>query len=553
MVRLRPELWVPRLYVGVAGVAAVAALVTWDVGPLWLAVLWCPLDEFRADVLIDGHTVAVAVPVLLAILALKAWMLRQVLTFPRQAGPHGGRRVVWLRRLLYLTVAHAVVLRLPAGLLPGFLEDSVELALWGPTQVLFALVLSGWWVRLCAVAAAPAASAALVEHWLLPLAIAAMSPRAPSPFPGEPALFPGTLSLKIGIMLLSLAAPAWQTLVLIGQHRDGRWSRATLAAGWLSLAFSPAVPLAGAVLEWAVPSSAWPLPLLVNECGDVMLAVWLARSAHELAAPWAAPRPARPLRLPRPIPAAAVILPLLVLVRPETAPRFTFTGRGEECYGWTRHAVLEEAGSERASRGAGRNALVFLCPEAAASGEPDLLRPESDVRADADRYVAEENARCRDPWPRLRARRQGTAAYFLFEGGGYGVYDPDDTTEEGAGAFDAAVDDGFVAAAGSSVAVMTYGENEPMCLTVKAFGSAPPLRLKGWDQVAEVGVVSRSGRLEVPSYDGGGEGAGARLPNLAVKGPGRYRLRAYARGPEGAEEHLVVVFPGRSVEKVVYR
>lgn len=100
---------------------------------------------------------------------------------------------------------------------------------------------------------------------------------------------------------------------------------------------------------------------------------------------------------------------------------------------------------------------------------------------------------------------------------------------------------------------MTYGENEPMCLTVKAFGSAPPLRLTGWERVAEVGIVSRSGRLEVPSYDGGDEGAGARLPNLAVKGPGRYRLRAYARGPEGAEEHLVVVFPGRSAKKVVYR
>ncbi|MEU8273406.1 hypothetical protein ACFYOK_03880 [Microbispora bryophytorum] len=166
---------------------------------------------------------------------------------------------------------------------------------------------------------------------------------------------------------------------------------------------------------------------------------------------------------------------------------------------------------------------------------------------------AEANARCRDPWPRLRARRQGTAAYFLFEGGGYGVYDPDDTTE-GEDPY-AAMGDGFLGAAGSSAVVMTYGENEPMCLTVKAFGSAPPLRLKGWEQVAEVRVVSRSGRLEVPSYaDGGDEGAGARLPNLAVKGPGRYRMRVYAQGIEGTvEEHLVVVFPGRSVTKVVCR
>ncbi|MGW5259582.1 hypothetical protein ACWEQG_01325 [Microbispora sp. NPDC004025] len=178
------------------------------------------------------------------------------------------------------------------------------------------------------------------------------------------------------------------------------------------------------------------------------------------------------------------------------------------------------------------------------------------MRADADRHVAEENARCRDPWPRLRARRQGTAAYFLFEGGGYAVYDPEDTSAEGEGVFDAAIDDGFVAAGGGTVAVMTYGENQPMCLTVKAFDAAPPLRLRGWEQVAEVGVVSRGGRLQMPSYaDGDDEGAGARLPNLAVKGPGRYRVRVYARGVDGTgpEEHLVVVFPGRSARKIVYR
>lgn len=101
---------------------------------------------------------------------------------------------------------------------------------------------------------------------------------------------------------------------------------------------------------------------------------------------------------------------------------------------------------------------------------------------------------------------------------------------------------------------MTYGENEPMCLTVKAFGSAPPLRLRGWDQVVEVGIVSHSGHLGIPEYsDGGEEGAGARLPNLAVKGAGRYRLRVHTREAAEGEEHLVVVFPGRSAKRIVYR
>ncbi|GAA3443939.1 hypothetical protein [Planomonospora venezuelensis] len=69
---------------------------------------------------------------------------------------------------------------------------------------------------------------------------------------------------------------------------------------------------------------------------------------------------------------------------------------------------------------------------------------------------------------------------------------------------------------------MTDDENAAMCLTVKAFGAAPPLRLKGWDRMVEVGIASRSGRLVVPPYpEGGDSGAIRPLPNLAVDGPGR--------------------------------
>ncbi|MFC4010567.1 hypothetical protein ACFOY2_25295 [Nonomuraea purpurea] len=58
---------------------------------------------------------------------------------------------------------------------------------------------------------------------------------------------------------------------------------------------------------------------------------------------------------------------------------------------------------------------------------------------------------------------------------------------------------------------------------------------------------------------GGEEGAGRALPNLAIKGPGHYRVRAYARADEDAvgilpaEWHLIVVYPGRSKKEVVYR
>ncbi|MFD0887615.1 hypothetical protein ACFQ08_24000, partial [Streptosporangium algeriense] len=58
-----------------------------------------------------------------------------------------------------------------------------------------------------------------------------------------------------------------------------------------------------------------------------------------------------------------------------------------------------------------------------------------------------------------------------------------------------------------------------------------------------------------------GGGAARPLPDLAVAGPGHYRLRIHTRAlpwdendPEAPlEEHLLVVYPGRSTDKVVHR
>ncbi|MBB2745605.1 UNVERIFIED_ORG: hypothetical protein FHR35_005468 [Microbispora rosea subsp. rosea] len=493
MLRQRAGWIAAGAYLAVSAVGAVVTAVTGRLDALWAAVLWYPLDDYSSDGL--AAVAAVAAVGLFAILALKTWMLRQVFTLPPRAPRPADRRTVWLRRLLYLAVAQALIPPLPAVRLPDLVGEALTLALWCPLQVLFALTLRGR-LRVFALVTAWPGSAGL--------AMIAMDE-----VPGVPA--PRFLLLACLAMAL-----AWQVAVLFGQHRDGRWSRDTVTAGWRHVTVSLATPLAAMAVLWAFTSTTLPLMEMLEEF-DVFLAVWLARSARELTGPRGTPPEPAPLRPSGPILLAAVLLPFLALVGPEETARPAYNGSWYD------------------------------------AGPPEATRSDDGARADHESdVVAEANARCRDPWPRLRARRQGTAAYFLFEGGGYGVYDPDDTTE-GEDPY-ASVDDGFLGAAGSSAVVMTYGENEPMCLTVKAFGSAPRLRLKGWEQVAEVGLVSRSGRLEVPSYaDGGDEGAGARLPNLALKGPGRYRLRVYARGGERAEEHLVVVFPGRSVKKVVYR
>ncbi|MDA0633637.1 hypothetical protein OUY22_09425 [Nonomuraea sp. MCN248] len=214
-------------------------------------------------------------------------------------------------------------------------------------------------------------------------------------------------------------------------------------------------------------------------------------------------------------------------------------------------AILTRAGSERPAGGADPWDLVYVCPEIVGATHPDLLRSTKQSEAANDAYVAEQNARCRDPWPRTKGVVQATATYFLFVDGdaGYLVHDPaDEAAGEAAGQ---ATERVYESSAGIGVArsAALIGHVEDvvdLCLTVKALRTAPPRRTAGWDQVTEVPIVSPTGRLTVPEMDDGEVGAGAPMPNLAIEGKGRYRLRVYVRVRDAGEEHLVVVFPGTS-------
>ncbi|MFI6291342.1 hypothetical protein ACIBEJ_07120 [Nonomuraea sp. NPDC050790] len=53
--------------------------------------------------------------------------------------------------------------------------------------------------------------------------------------------------------------------------------------------------------------------------------------------------------------------------------------------------------------------------------------------------------------------------------------------------------------------------------------------------------------------EGGEVGAGIPMPNLALTGKGRYRLRVYVRTTAADEEHLVVVFPGKSRKRLTLK
>ncbi|MFI6534634.1 hypothetical protein ACIBHY_19410 [Nonomuraea sp. NPDC050547] len=83
----------------------------------------------------------------------------------------------------------------------------------------------------------------------------------------------------------------------------------------------------------------------------------------------------------------------------------------------------------------------------------------------------------------------------------------------------------------------------PVCVTTEAYRQAPPRESRGWERVKEVAYVSPNGAIVVHDPLAGPSG----LPNLAIAGPGRYRVRTHYRiaHDDGVGHLLVIVFPER--------
>ncbi|MFF3666995.1 hypothetical protein [Microtetraspora malaysiensis] len=217
--------------------------------------------------------------------------------------------------------------------------------------------------------------------------------------------------------------------------------------------------------------------------------------------------------------------------------------------------VLDEAGADDWNYMVMR-VLVFLCPDAVARTWPGLTLSEADPQRQNEEYQAVMTSHCADPARRLRGVRQATTALFVGEGGGYFVEDGDfQGEEEPSYALDKAAEAILWDLSAHRVSVTTAVENSSVCLTVKVLRRAPRVRLAGWEAVVETGITSPSGKLGLTSWEEGDP-----LPDLAVSGPGRYRVRIYVRDQKEAimsvselpvEEHLVIVYPGKS-RKTVY-
>ncbi|MEV0198279.1 hypothetical protein [Nonomuraea sp. NPDC050691] len=575
--------------VGLTLAAALAGLVLDDAW-LWVAAEWSPptaYGEFHARGGFDTPTVVA----LLVAALVKAALLWLILRAPAQ-GPLD-RRAKALRRLLYLAVAYILVLWYPIGLLPDAVDAAFQLALWTAIDVLYLLVIR-WRSRVLRAAAGAMFAVELAG--------------TANPLLDEldlPELGSGGV-VEVGLMLGGVAATI---ITVVGQRRDGRWSRGTQVAGWLSVGvYALVIPLN--LLLGRISSGHLAMLVLVDAVGLVST-VWIAATARELPAEdHPADLPPARRRVIRLAVAAVTVLPIIAMIHPEQTPHNTYTGWSIDCYdrpgfgdlkpaerdaaflcrarsreggvppmfpddlpdqailayGRTlcrtkdrdeQEAILTRAGSARPAWGADPWDLVHVCPEIVGATHPELLRSAAETEAANTAYIAEKNAKCRDPWPRAKGVVQATANYFLFVDGdhGYLVHDPEDESADEAAeqAMDKVYDDStLIGVAGSTVLVGHVEDVSDLCLTVKAFRAAPPQRTAGWDQVTEVPIVSRSGRLTVPEKgEGGDAGAGAPMPNLAIKGKGRYRLRVHVRVDEaGEEQHLVVVFPGASRKRL---
>ncbi|WP_157383067.1 hypothetical protein [Nonomuraea coxensis] len=566
--------------------AAVAGLVLGDAW-LWMAVVWSP-PAYMGFSAPDGFD-TLTVTVLLVAALVKAALLWLILRAP-MPGPLD-RRARALRLLLYLAVAYSLVLWLPMALLPDEVDAAFQFALSAAIDVLYLLVIRwrSWMLRTAAGAAFAVELAGAADQLLDELDL---------------------LELRSGGIValgLMLGGAASVVLTVVGQWRDGRWSRGTLIAGWSSLGvYALVIPLNLLFEEIAGGSPA--MSVVVDTAGLVG-AVWMAATARELpTGDRLADLPPARRRAVRVAVAAVVVLPIIAMISPEQSAHLTYSDRLAGCYhrpsfGDLRpaerdaaflcrarsrdggvppmfpddlsdqavlaygralcrakdrdeqEAILRRAGSARPTWGADPWDLVYVCPETVGATRPELLRSTAETKAANDAHLAEENARCRDPWPRTKGVVQATATYFLFADGdhGYLVHDPEDAAAEEAAeqAVDKLYDDSAGIGVSGSAALVGHVEDvADLCLTVKALRTAPPRRTAGWDQVTEVPIVSRTGRLTVPEMGEGEVGAGAPMPNLAIAGKGRYRLRVHVRVGEAGEEHLVVVYPGASRKRL---
>ncbi|MFC4009119.1 hypothetical protein ACFOY2_17940 [Nonomuraea purpurea] len=285
------------VYLVAVVVLAVVAQVTGEVSLIWTVVV--DRQGFSRD---DVRPWGLLIVVLVLVAAAQAWALLQILRGPERRAParHGGE-VRLLRVALYVM----------AGLSLLVLVLAFQLASWlGP-------VFAWWFVPVFAVIQ-------LAMAWLFFRVLRGTTPRWLRLLILVTGALAGVHDLVVNVgfeldeagFALELAQeliwPAWAVSLLAAQARDPRWSRTTVRIGVVGVVMSLLRPSELFTFGFA---NEVPWTLLFYHLFDalsVFWMVWAARSAHDLGS--LLPPAPRPVRAPArrwPLPAAAIVLPLV--------------------------------------------------------------------------------------------------------------------------------------------------------------------------------------------------------------------------------------------------
>ncbi|MET8053931.1 hypothetical protein ABZU75_40755, partial [Streptosporangium sp. NPDC005286] len=184
------------------------------------------------------------------------------------------------------------------------------------------------------------------------------------------------------------------------------------------------------------------------------------------------------------------------------------------------------------------HALGPLCPVVARWQEQEGARRQAE---EAAYYAAKEKAcgRHRPHRPKIKPVRQGRATMWTEFWTIHGW-------EEGYEGTVPELVEELVGSERGGLAIWAADEIGHACVTVESYRRQPPLEIKGWDEVVQVGYDSPSGALTLS------DGNGKSLTGLTAAGPGAYRVRVHLRGrklvyqvpdpPDGAVELLIMVF-----------
>ncbi|RBQ21017.1 hypothetical protein DP939_08155 [Spongiactinospora rosea] len=241
-------------------------------------------------------------------------------------------------------------------------------------------------------------------------------------------------------------------------------------------------------------------------------------------------------------------LPALLEVADRAALRY---GRAL-CGVFSRNDPAELARAQRADgldvrRFAGT--LAPICPSAQAIVAADRAAEEIDLWLfqEAERQVCARAPRHRPRIEPVTAIRQPEPVYTDY--GSLVAYEPEIT--EDPLLTDPPYRSGVLSGGPGVLSIDTYTD-PPLCVTTETYTRRPPVETKGWEHVAEAGFHNLSGEIRFADAMGG-----TPLPDLAVRGKGRYRIRVHyswirQNGDNVGQRLLIMAFPGRGDDLTVH-